>query len=202
MFKKFSGFIVNLAAAKNVIKPNQVDECIYGINTLLTSSLNMLTALIIGLIFNKFFEMVLFIVVYKTVRKYSGGRHSATALGCYIVSVITYIIAVLCIEFCSLPSSVLIIISFAASVVLAFISPIEAEKKPLNSVEKRVYKFKCIITLIVWLLVLLVLWYIKSFGYFYYNFIKAIVTGLVTVTLFAVSSFCTQRIKMRSSIGE
>ena len=55
-------------------------------------SINISSALIIGLIFGKFFEAAVFIVAYCSLRSFAGGYHAKTPLRCYVFSVIMLII--------------------------------------------------------------------------------------------------------------
>lgn len=89
MFKVLSGSITDSAVKRGAVKPEDREETVYGINTLLTVGVNIISALLIGLIFNMVIEIILFLVIYKQLRKYTGGIHANNALNCYISSCIT-----------------------------------------------------------------------------------------------------------------
>ena len=70
MFKNISSAIVNSAFENGVIKNENKEESIYGLNAFLTLTINVISALAIGLLFHMLPETVLFIFVYKSLRKY------------------------------------------------------------------------------------------------------------------------------------
>lgn len=62
----------------------------YGVRLTVTSVLNVLTIIIIGLIFDSFVEGILYTVCYISLRTVSGGYHSSSRLYCYFESLLMY----------------------------------------------------------------------------------------------------------------
>lgn len=128
----------------NVVKEEDAEIYIYGINQILTSVLNVSSALIIGLILGTFFEVAVFMAAYIPLRIFAGGYHAKTPLRCYIFSVIMLIIVSLGIKYLSLAEWVYYSILAAAALVVLVLSPVEDRNKPLDEIEHKVYKRRAI----------------------------------------------------------
>lgn len=186
MFKTISKKLVNSAVRRKIINVAEIDNCLYGLNAFLTLAVNVLSALIIGLIMHMPLETVLFILVFKLLRKYVGGSHSKTALRCYISSCATYLLVLMLIKHYPLLKTVSFIITLTSAVILYIISPVEAEKKPLDYIERVVFRKRSRITVIVCVCAFMLLYSIDYIPYAYYCS-TIISVSMCTVTLFAIT---------------
>lgn len=184
MFKRISGSIINSAIDKKIIKNDERDEMIYGLNTFLTVIVNILSSLFIGFLFHMVAEVILFILVYKSLRKYVGGSHASTAWLCYISSCVTYVIVLICIMYYPLSNTVTTIAVCISAIVLWILAPVEAPKKPLDEIEQKIFKQRSRISIIVCVFVFLILHYIPNQYTYYYSNVAAI--SIYAVTLFAI----------------
>ena len=184
MFKNISETIVNHACTKGIIKHEDREENVYGLNTFLTIIVNVISALIIGFIFQMLIEIVLFIIVYKSLRKYIGGSHAKNARRCYISSCIIYAVVLVCIKYYSVPSSLTTVLTCSSMMILWIAAPIEAPKKPLDEVEYKVFKHRSHISIVVCLCIFLILHYIPGQYTYYYSNVTAV--SIYAVTLFAI----------------
>lgn len=182
MFKVLSGSITDSAVKRGAVKPEDREETVYGINTLLNIGVNIISALLIGLIFNMVIELILFLVIYKLLRRYTGGIHANNALNCYISSCITYIAALVCIRYYNVPGSVTTVLILCSSAVLWILAPIEAKNKPLDELERKVFRRRSHIMIIVCFAVFAALHYIPVLKA--YSAVAAI--SIYTVAIFAV----------------
>lgn len=73
LLTRLSRKIVNDLTRSDIVKAEDAEIYIYGINQILMYSINISSALIIGLIFGKFFEAAVFIVAYCSLRSFAGG---------------------------------------------------------------------------------------------------------------------------------
>ena len=128
----------------NIVKEEDAEIYIYGINQILVSVLNVSSALIIGLILETFFEAVVFMAAYIPLRIFAGGYHAKTPLRCYIFSVIMLVIVSLGIKYLPLAEWVYHAILLAAAIVVLVLSPVEDRNKPLDEIEHKVYKKRAI----------------------------------------------------------
>ena len=117
--------------------------------------INTITTIFIGLIFNKIFEVILFMITYIPIRVYAGGYHSRTKLGYYIFSVLMLVNICYTLKFNLLQNSSVIIILFTiSSSIILYLAPVEDKNKPLDEIEIEVYTKRTIRNLIVVLIVL------------------------------------------------
>lgn len=141
---RLSSKIGNDLVRSNVVKEEDTEIYIYGINQILTSVLNVSSALIIGLIFGTFFEVAVFMAAYIPLRSFAGGYHAKTPLRCYIFSVIMLIIVSIGMKYLSLTEWVYYAFLSAAVLIVLILSPVEDRNKPLDEIEHKVYKRRAI----------------------------------------------------------
>lgn len=182
MFKATSSKLSIKAMNNGVITSQEIDETTYALNNFFTLLCNIITALVIGVIFNMVLEMVLFILSYKSLRKYCGGGHAKTAITCYISSCITYGVVLVTIKFYPLTNYQTIILVICACIILFILSPVEAIKKPLDDIEKKVFRFRSRISIVVYMCIFLILHHVSNT--YYYSLVLAV--NIVTVTVFAI----------------
>ena len=80
LLARLAGKIVNNLVHSGVIKEEDAEIYIYGINQILVAILNLSSALIIGVICGAFFEVAVFMVAYIPLRSFAGGVHANTRL--------------------------------------------------------------------------------------------------------------------------
>lgn len=141
---RLSSKIGNDLVRSNVVKEEDAEIYIYGINQILTSVINVSSALIIGLIFGAFFEVAVFMAAYIPLRSFAGGYHAKTPLRCYIFSVMMLIVVSIGMKYISLTEWVYYAVLSAAALVVIVLSPVEDRNKPLDEIEHKVYKRRAI----------------------------------------------------------
>lgn len=133
----------------NVIKEEDAEIYIYGINQILVSVLNVSSALIIGLILGMLLECLVFMVAYIPLRSFAGGYHAKTPERCYFASLLLIVSALLFCKYVPFNlffyGSVLIISSIACAV----LCPVQDNNKPLDSDERQRYRKISIVILLV-----------------------------------------------------
>lgn len=145
LLTRLSRKIVNDLTRSDIVKAEDAEIYIYGINQILMYSINISSALIIGLIFGKFFEAAVFIVAYCSLRSFAGGYHAKTPLRCYVFSVIMLIIVLVGIKYLYLTEWMYYVVLLAAALVVIVLSPVEDKNKPLDEIDHRVYKKRTIL---------------------------------------------------------
>ncbi len=137
---KLSRRIGDNLVRSDVVKAEDVEIYIYGINQILVSVVNVLSALIIGLIFGVFFEIAVFMAAYIPLRSFAGGFHAKTPLRCYIFSILMLIVVSIGFKYLSLAAWVYYAVLAVSFVVVLALSPVEDRNKPLDELEYKVYK--------------------------------------------------------------
>ncbi len=145
LFAKLAHKIGNNLVNSKIIKAEDIEIYIYGINQILISILNIASALIIGLFFGVFLEVAVFMVAYIPLRTFAGGYHAKTPLRCYILSVIMLTVVSLGLKYLSLTEWVYYAVDVLAIIMICIFSPVEDKNKPLNAIEHKVYKRRTIL---------------------------------------------------------
>ena len=141
---KLSRRIGDSLVRSNIVKAEDAEIYIYGINQILVSVLNVSTAIIIGLIFGVFFDIAVFMAAYIPLRSFAGGYHAKTPLRCYIFSIIMLIIVSIGMKYLYLTEWIYYAVLLAATLVVFALSPVEDRNKPLDEIEHKVYKKRAI----------------------------------------------------------
>ncbi len=142
---RLSGKIGNNLVHSGVVKEEDAEIYIYGINQILVSVLNVSSALIIGLIFGVFLEVAVFMAAYIPLRSFAGGYHAKTPLRCYIFSVIMLIVVSIGLKYLYMEDWVYYVALAAAASVVLMLSPVENRNKPLDETEHKVYKKRTVL---------------------------------------------------------
>lgn len=160
IFARLSHKIGDNLVRSNVIKEEDAEIYIYGINQILVSVLNVSSALIIGLILDMFPESLIFMATYIPLRSFAGGYHAKTPVRCYFTSLILIFVVLL---FCKyVPFNLLLYggMLLVSLVAIAFLCPVQDNNKPLDTVERKRYKKIAIVILLIeacaWLLLVFV----------------------------------------------
>ena len=139
MFKDLSERITEWLFKNGTLPKEDKEIYLYGIQQGIISLLNLGTTMVIGMVFGKLLESVLFLVAYIPLRSFAGGYHAKTAVRCYFFSIVM-MSAVLWVMRC-VPYSGLICGCLTAifGSMIWFLVPVEDRNKPLDDVEKKVY---------------------------------------------------------------
>ena len=128
-------FVIN-----EIIKDEDRDIYYYGLRQGFLILINSMTIIVIGLLSNMLWQTTLFLCTYIPLRIYGGGYHAKTEARCYLVSLIMIIVVLLAIKL--IPLNVFVVLSFLGlgSLFIWILAPIEDANKPLDGMEKKVYK--------------------------------------------------------------
>lgn len=141
-----------------IINSEEKDIYSYGFKQGLLLLLNIITMIIIGLFFNMIWQSVIFMVAYSMLRIYAGGYHASTPLRCYLFSVVMILAALLLIKLISWNGFICFIITTVSGVNIFLTAPVEDANKPLDREEKRNFKKRTNIILIILIVFALLLW--------------------------------------------
>lgn len=140
IFARLSHKIGDNLVRSNVIKEEDAEIYIYGINQIFVSVLNVSSALIIGLIFDMFLESIIFIAAYIPLRSFAGGYHAKTPVRCYILSLIMITVVLAGMKYLPVAEIVCYAVLLATVSIVILLSPVEDKNKPLDKIEQKMYK--------------------------------------------------------------
>lgn len=144
-FAKISHKIGNHLVRSGIVREEDAEIYIYGINQILVSVLNVSSALIIGLILGMLLESIIFMAAYIPLRSFAGGYHAKTPLRCYILSLIMITVVLSGIKYLHTANIFYYSVLAAAVLTVLLLSPVEDKNKPLDEIEKKVYKKSVVI---------------------------------------------------------
>lgn len=148
---------VDRLVQENIIKEQDKPVYRYGIHQLTTMTLNISIAIVIGLLLDMGLEMLLFLCAYIPLRRYAGGYHAKTELRCSVLSVLSETAALLAIGV--FPPHLSAPAIAGAGLLIFFLVPVESKNRPLDDVERRVFRKRGRIILGVHWAAGLVCWY-------------------------------------------
>lgn len=162
----------------NIIDEEDKDLYQYGVLQGLRIILNVISALIIGLLFGKVLEIILFMTAYIPLRSYAGGFHAKTPSGCYLFSVVMLCLVSMGIREAVLTDTVMYVISAVSAVIVFAVSPVEDKNKPLEESEIREYRKKARIILSIEFFICVISGLLK-----WHSFFSAIVYELACMSI-------------------
>ncbi len=112
----------------------------YGIQQGMIALLNLGTTMVIGMVFGKLLESILFMVAYIPLRSFAGGYHAKTAVRCYFFSIVMISAVLWVMRYVAYVGLICGCLTVISSSVIWFLVPVEDRNKPLDDVEKVVYR--------------------------------------------------------------
>jgi putative AIP processing-secretion protein len=141
--EKFAGKLIKAG----IISEADADVYIYGFfqNTMML--LNVITTLLLGVLFKLLVPCILLNLAYIPIRINAGGHHASSPFKCYINSIIIIAVLLFIIKRGTIHTLISIAILAISSVIILILAPVETENNPLDESEKRVYRKRTIIIL-------------------------------------------------------
>lgn len=132
--------ITDILVENSVIAEEQKSLYTYGLHQLGITILNVATTLVIGLFVGMVWQGLLFLLAYIPLRRYAGGYHAKTELRCYMASTLLVLFFLFGIYTIPAHLSVLFPLFLISGAVVYFLAPIESMNKPLDKIERMVYR--------------------------------------------------------------
>lgn len=149
MFAQIAERITEELEVNQIIKSEDRELYVYGLNQGITIMLNMITTLCIGLLFGCVVELFVFMAAYIPLRSFAGGYHAKTPLRCYLSSIVMLIIVSVAIQYVTLEIWMHYVIVAVSAITIGVLAPVEDRNKPLDEMEMKVYKQRSISILII-----------------------------------------------------
>lgn len=150
MIDKLSARITRQLERNSITKRENREIYEYGLERMITYSMNILTTCVLGAILGMFLESLLFSITFIFMRHSNGGAHAANNLRCYVLSTISVLCCLLATQWAS-ALEVSKYLVFAAimppSIVIFILSPVEDYNKPIDDEEREFHRERGIATL-------------------------------------------------------
>ena len=139
MFSYLSNRIIQYAVKRDYIKEDEIAIRLYGLELFFTILLNDITVVFIGAVMHMTIEAIVFWLIYKALKKYTGGFHFDSSIICYLSTVLLSIILLFLVKYCRFNSFIYSVIMLMDIGVLIILSPVPAVQKPLDEEEIKVF---------------------------------------------------------------
>ncbi len=141
--EKFTGKLIQAG----IISEKDTDVYAYGFFQSVMMILNIVTTLILGIVFQLIIPCILLNLAYIPIRTNAGGHHASSPFKCYVNSTIIIVVLLSIIKWVAIPILISIVILAVSSAVIIILAPVETENNPLDEEEKRVYRKRAIVIL-------------------------------------------------------
>ena len=113
----------------------------YGLDRIKSTCTMTFVTLLMGCIFQVFFQSIIFLVCFIVLRKYAGGYHADTQNRCYVISTVIIAVALLAIRYMSDGSDneIFILLQSLNFILLYFLVPVDNKNHRLEQWEKEKY---------------------------------------------------------------
>lgn len=113
---------------------------------------DIIFAIVIGFFMGNAFAGVLFEISFSVNRMYTGGYHAKSKKICNVISKSNTIMCLIIAFFCPINEEILCVTIIFSAFTILKLSPIESENKKVSDNEKRVYKHKSIVIIMLTIL--------------------------------------------------
>ena len=126
---------------KNKAFPREDKEIYrYGIQQGMIALVNLGTTMVIGMVFGKLLESILFMVAYIPLRSYAGGYHAKTAVRCYFFSIVMISAVLWVMRYVTYSGLICGCLTVISGSIIWLLAPVEDRNKPLDDAENVVYR--------------------------------------------------------------
>lgn len=151
--------IIESMVATGVVPSEDKELYQYGLRQGLIMIVNVLSAILIGLILGMLWHCIVFLISYIPIRSYAGGYHASTQLRCYWLSNALILLVLLGIKLIPWNGYALLAISLFSAIIIFWLAPVEDLNKPLRQIEIVIYKRKARIIFVLLLCFSFLLWF-------------------------------------------
>lgn len=176
--------LVNVMNNNRIIKEDDIEIYRYGLRTLKLKLISYLFAMLIAFILGRFAFFAVILVCFMSVRRYAGGFHEDTAVKCFIVSQILFVLLEVSSEYIikSEPGIMIsVIMGIIGTGLIIKNAPIESIHHRLSDKQKIKFRNIALVSCSVWNVSMLFLYYFKAYEFLVVIALSLGVQGILTV---------------------
>ncbi|GAA0774692.1 accessory gene regulator B family protein [Clostridium subterminale] len=164
MINKLAVKISKILVKNDVVKFDDYEICIYGLEVIFITSLDIIGTLLIGLLLNWLSDTIIFIIFFCLLRINAGGYHAKTPVRCFVLfNILTQGVILLSNNIMIINNITIIILLMAITFILILkYAPSDTQNKPLSSMEKKKHRRNSIITFFIQSLIILGIYFIDN----------------------------------------
>lgn len=149
MLERLSEKFVKKLIDAEIISNMDADVYSYGFFQGIMMLINIMTILLLGMIFKLMIPCILLNFAYIPIRIYAGGHHADSSAKCYVNSTIMIAVLLAIIKWVPIHFALLVLLLIVSSIVIWTLAPVETENNPLDESEKEVFKKRARVILII-----------------------------------------------------
>jgi Membrane protein putatively involved in post-translational modification of the autoinducing quorum-sensing peptide len=133
-----------------ITQEEDLEIYLFGMQSFIMHITHILSMLLLGLLMNRFIFSIIFIISYATLRTVAGGQHFKSAYICFVSSLFLEFAVLLPLNYfpCFQIKKLVVLFYLLGMCMTIPLSPCDNTNKPLNNIERKIYKRKTIYTLI------------------------------------------------------
>lgn len=150
MITRVSNWIVSRWLKSDVIEKEQFRAYAYGCELLVSDIISNIIVLVAALLMGRVVEMIIFLVVFSSIRVVSGGYHASSYKNCILVFCTSTIFIFLIAEWLVHRSfyGLILALTVVAELVIFIFAPVDHPNRPLTKDEMIKYRKKTIVRVI------------------------------------------------------
>lgn len=163
MINKLSIRLTNILLSKGGITNEDRELYIYGFFVIISHFIYLFLTCIFGLLFNCFFESMIFYIAFQFIRRYAGGYHAKTETRCEILSTLSILVSIVVVRATKIYDikTVLIFLTIISVVCIFLFCPLDTPEKPLTEKEFKYFRKISLIILLVITVVIVISYFSK-----------------------------------------
>lgn len=143
---------------KNVISTDFAESYTYGIQAIILSLLSIIELLVLGIVIDELQSSIIFLIVFITLRRYTGGYHATTVVKCHSYTLILYLVNIHLSKVVTLDITILFTAVLLLGVITIIIDgPVQNSNKQNNDSKLKKNKIKALYLYILICLIVLIL---------------------------------------------
>ena len=136
MLNKLAAKISSKMLQRGVISGDMFDIYVYGFELVLSFLFSVAVMLFVGIVTNRILHTILFLLVFITLRSFTGGYHANTYGVCFMVTISVFIVTILLAEYINICWWYYLLLLSVGLPLIYIFAPIEHHNKPLETNDK------------------------------------------------------------------
>lgn len=137
MYEQMISKIAAYSFKKSSLDNEDKEVCVYGMNLILSTVINFLIILSIGILLSKFYETIIFMLIYSSIRSQAGGYHAKSKETCLIFFVLGFIVMLASIEYIRIPLYSIGGLLLLSNIVVVGLAPVEPVGISIGPITRR-----------------------------------------------------------------
>ena len=142
MINSLSNKCSMLLCRKDLITKQDCELYTYGFFILFSNILFTMLAILLGVVFNRVSQSLIFHISFRAIRNFAGGYHADTEMRCEVLTTLSFLAATYLISLSekTVVQIIALVGAFLSTIVIAAFAPLDTPAKPLDADEKRKYR--------------------------------------------------------------